>query len=46
MCNNNFCGGNFCWILILLLLFCGGCGNNGLSTTSGCGCDNNSCGCC
>lgn len=36
----NGCGGNSCWILILLLLFCGngfggdcGCGNN-----SGCGC--------
>ena len=48
MCNNNgFCGGNICWIIILILLFCncGGtmwagnnCGNN-------CGCDNN-CGCC
>lgn len=47
MCNNNgFCGGNLCWIIILILLFCGcggnqtamGCGNN-------CGCDNN-CGCC
>ena len=49
MCNNNgFCGGNICWIIILILLFCNcgggtmysgnGCGNN-------CGCDNN-CGCC
>ena len=29
MCNNNgFCGGNMCWIIILLILFCG-CGNNG-----------------
>ena len=43
MCNNN-CGGNICWIIILILLFCNcgggnmwggnGCGNN-------CGCDNN-----
>ena len=48
MCNNGFCGGNFCWIIILLILFCG-CGNNGLSGSNyqgnGCGCDNN-CGCC
>ena len=51
MCNNNFCGGNIWWIIILLILFCG-CGNNGMcgSTFSGnnncgCGCDNN-CGCC
>ncbi len=49
MCNNNFCGGNICWIIILLILFCGcgngsnnGCGNN---SGCGCGCDNN-CGCC
>ncbi|MBQ8621278.1 MAG: hypothetical protein IJ422_03090 [Oscillospiraceae bacterium] len=46
MCNNGFCGGNLCWIIILLILFCG-CGNNGL-----CGsfnndrCDNDRCGCC
>ena len=44
--NNGFCGGNMCWIIILLILFCG-CGNNGLY--GGCGgndrCDNN-CGCC
>ena len=48
MCNNGFCGGNMCWIIILLILFCG-CGNNGLcgNTYQGnnCGCDNN-CGCC
>ena len=50
MCNNGF-GGNFCWIIILLLLFCG-CGNNclcggnygGNYGGNGCGCDNN-CGC-
>lgn len=49
MCNNNgFCGGNFCWIILLIILFCNcggtnwlGNGNNGC----GCGCDNN-CGCC
>ena len=45
MYNNGFCGGNICWIIILILLLCncgGGsvCGNN-----NGCGCDNN-CGCC
>ena len=28
MCNNN-CGGNLCWIIVLIILFCG-CGNNGL----------------
>ncbi len=47
MCNNGFCGGNFCWIIILLLLFCG-CGHNGMcgsDNRGGCGCDNN-CGCC
>ncbi len=49
MCNNNFCGGNICWIIILLILFCG-CGNNGGMSCGnnngcGCGCDNN-CGCC
>ena len=54
MCNNGFCGGNICWIIILLILFCG-CGNNGMCGSNygsnysgnncGCGCDNN-CGCC
>ena len=46
MCNNGFCGGNFCWIIILLILFCG-CGNNGM-TTNNCGCmqRNDGCGCC
>ena len=55
MCNNNgFFGGNYCWIIILLILFCG-CGNNGMcgANYGGCGnscaynngCDNN-CGCC
>ena len=48
MCNNGFCGGNMCWIIILLILFCG-CGNNGLCggnyQNDRCGCDNN-CGCC
>ena len=49
MCNNGFCGGNLCWIIILLILFCG-CGNNGLcggnNYNNGCGCDNDRCGCC
>ena len=49
MCNNNFCGGNMCWIIILILLFCncGGtnmCGNT-YPANNGCGCDHN-CGCC
>ena len=55
MCNNGFCGGNMCWIIILLILFCG-CGNNGglwsgnnynngCGNNCGCGCDNG-CGCC
>ena len=49
MCNNNgFCGGNMCWIIILILLLCGGCGGNswgGNGCGNNCGCDNN-CGCC
>ena len=47
MCNNGFFGGNCCWIIILLILFCG-CGNNGMcggNYNNNCGCDNN-CGCC
>lgn len=48
MCNNNFGGGNLCWIILLLILFCG-CGNNGLmgggNYNDCCGRDNN-CGCC
>ena len=52
MCNNNgFCGGNICWIIILILLFCncggGMCGNtySGNNCGNNCGCDNG-CGCC
>ena len=51
MCNNGFCGGNMCWIIILLILFCG-CGNNNwLGGGNNCGCNNNcgcenNCGCC
>jgi hypothetical protein len=54
MYNNGFCGGNWCWIIILLILFCG-CGNNNMTCGTsnacgngcgnGCGCDNNNC-CC
>ena len=46
MCNNNFCGGNIYWIIILILLFCN-CGGNlcGGGNYNNCGCDNN-CGCC
>ena len=49
MCNNGFCGGNICWIIILILLLCNGgfgCGN---TTGYGCGNDNRcdgGCGCC
>ena len=51
MYNNGFCGGNMCWIIILLLLFCNGCGNGcGNNYNNGCGCSNdrcdNGCGCC
>ena len=44
--NNGFCGGNMCWIIILILLLCN-CGGNGGCVESRCGngCDN-SCGCC
>ena len=44
MCNtNNFCGGNLCWIILVLIIFCG-CGNNQWgNTTNNCGCDNNCC---
>lgn len=48
MYNNGFCGGNMCWIIILLILFCG-CGNNMCGSNysnNSCGCDNNNCGCC
>ena len=34
MCNNGL-GGNCCWIIILLILFCG-CGNNGMNGNCGC----------
>ena len=45
MCNNNgFCGGNICWIIILILLLCN-CGGGLTTNNGGCGCDNN-CGCC
>lgn len=29
MCNNNNCGGNICWIILLVLLFCN-CGGGNL----------------
>ena len=46
MCNNG-CGGNWCWIIILLILLCGcgnsmGCGNSCGTVYNG----NNNCGCC
>ena len=43
-CDNN-CGGNWennsCLWIILLLIFCGGCGNNRIG--DGCGCGGDSC---
>ena len=44
MCNNNFCGGNLCWIILLLIIFCG-CGNNQWGNNCGCETNNNNC-CC
>ena len=44
MCNNGW-GGNCCWIIILLILFCG-CGNNGMNSNCGCMQRTDSCGCC
>ena len=39
MCNNGLCGGNLCWIIIRLVLFCG-CGNNHwMGNSCGCGCE-------
>ncbi len=43
--NNGFCGGNMCWIIILILLLCNCGGTNYNSCGNSCGCDNN-CGCC
>ena len=46
MCNNGFFGGNCCWIIILLILFCG-CGNGcGSNHGNMCSNYNNNCGCC
>ncbi len=46
MCNNNgFCGGNICWIILIILLLCSCGGNGGMIGSGNCGCDNN-CGCC
>ncbi len=46
MYNNGNCGGNLCWIIILILLFCN-CGGNfcGGNLCGGCGCGNNNYGC-
>ena len=48
MCNNCNYGGNACWLILILLLFCGGgygnyCGNLGCGC--GCNCGNNGCNC-
>lgn len=47
MCNNNFCGGNLCWIILLIILF-SNCGGNTLwsGNNCGCGCERDHCGCC
>lgn len=44
MCNNNFCGNNICWIILLIILF-GNCGGN-MWGGNNCGCDHDRCGCC
>ncbi len=45
MCNNNgFCGGNICWIILIIILLCN-CGGGNFLGGGNCGCDNN-CGCC
>jgi len=44
MCNNGW-GGNCCWIIILLILFCG-CGNTGMTGNCNCMQRNDGCGCC
>ena len=46
-CNNGLMGGSCIWI-ILLLVFCGGCGNGmgGILGGNNCDCDNNNNGCC
>ena len=41
--NNGFCGGNICWIILILILLCN-CGGGGLLGSGGC--DNNCGGCC
>ena len=41
MCNNVFGSNNCWWIIILVLLFCCGCGNQGNNCDCGC---NNGCG--
>ena len=43
--NNGFCGGNICWIILLIILFCN-CGT-GYPANNGCGCErDHGCGCC
>ncbi len=44
MYNNGFCGGNICWIIILILLFCN-CGGSlcGGDNRCGNGCGNSCC---
>ena len=46
MCNNNFCGGNLCWIILLIILFSNCGGGNALWNANNCGCERDRCGCC
>lgn len=39
-CNNGGCDNNSCLWIILLLIFCGGCGNGMGRRGDNCGCDN------
>ena len=43
MCNNNFCGGNICWIILLIILLCNCGGGNNWLGNGNCGCDHNCC---
>ena len=50
MCNNCFGGNSWIWVILIILIFFGGCGcNMGCGCNTGCGCDtgcNTGCGCC
>ncbi len=46
MYNNGFCGGNICWIILLIILFCNCGGNNNYPNNNGCCERDHGCGCC